>query len=1041
MTPERWQRIKSLFEAALDLPPQDRPAFVREACLDASLREEVICLLSHHEDSSDRLDKPFVRLDDCFREPPSLVQGAELARRFRIERLLGRGGMGEVYRAFDLELREKVALKALHPSIASDPRSIERFKREIQLARRVTHPNVCRIHDLVAHDGPQRRLWFLTMELIEGETLGERLEKKGPIAPAEALALLDQMAAGLDSAHRQGVIHRDFKPSNVMLTRNREGGWRAAVTDFGLARLLSDQDLSTLSATGQGFGTLRYMSPEQLRGLPAVPASDIYALGLVIFEMLTGHPPDHRESPLSSALERLQGSVPPLESLPADTDSTWERAVKRCLQPDPSQRPHSAQEALALLHPERPTTPRPKRFPPATLPRRPGSLSAWLRRKTPVLLTASILALGALAVAALWRPKDEGRAASPAAGRLTAVVTWSSDEKNSRISPDQRWISFVSNRDEKERVFLAGSKGESPVPIAGPEGKILDTLWSPESDRIAILVRQSDQTYLQIIPAFFGGVVQFSHAVKAVGNPRRLVRWEGTNVYLEFAPRREGPGWLGRVDVLTGALTPQVFAAAPFDNAGGFDLSHHGNRVLFAGLRGERTDIWTCGLDGTDLRRITDDENFESQPRWLGSSQEAVAFVSNRSGHNDIWAADLESGLFRRLTSDTSVEWLEDTASDGSFVTFQTVDEKSDLWRLDALSGEQARLTADSLPDFWPSLSAESRLLVFQRNPSSLPGFLRDSAFYGRILLVEGPDFLHQLPTTLAEPGFAPRLSPDGKWIAYLRRLPDSGSRPGMLQGRVQLRVHHLASRQDRELSNDYQLEYCDPFPLNWTSSNMAWGADGSLLFAALSPQGLSQITQCPLTGGPCRVVVEVSDSEMRLEDLYPAPDSRRLAYLRRSLTGDASWSLHVADLASGLQREVLAGTGDISLKGWIGEDEWVLLRTSPGLSPVSADVLRVGLDSPPEVIGTVRNVYRQGSSFDPASGNLYLILQRGKTQELAAFSLATRRLRMPTSSQDFNAGISGLNASAAESIVYARHSRSRDIWMVRLGLPEGSSM
>jgi eukaryotic-like serine/threonine-protein kinase len=267
--------------------------------------------------------------------PPALAEGRLLAGRFRIVKFIDRGGMGDVYEAEDLELRERVALKTVRPEIAGVPQAMERFKREIQLARRVTHPNVCRIFDIFHDKTESGDITFLTMELLPGETLHHRLSRIGRMTTTEALPIIRQMAAGLGAAHNVGVIHRDFKSSNVMLIPLDADAqqFRAVVTDFGLARpAIAHQSLATLSNAGEALGTPAYMAPEQLENGPITPATDIYALGIVIYEAIAGTLPWDGDSGLAVALKRLQGPPPSPRVHVPELDEVWEAGILRCLE-------------------------------------------------------------------------------------------------------------------------------------------------------------------------------------------------------------------------------------------------------------------------------------------------------------------------------------------------------------------------------------------------------------------------------------------------------------------------------------------------------------------------------------------------------------------------------------------------------------------------------------------------------------------------------------------------------------------------------------
>jgi eukaryotic-like serine/threonine-protein kinase len=282
-----------------------------------------------------------------------------LANRYRIYRLLGRGGMGQVYEAEDTELRERVALKTLLPGIAADAGMILRFKREIQLARKISHPNVCRVFDFARHPADvstSASVFFLTMEFLDGETLANRITRAGSLPASEALHYLTQMADALDAAHRAGVIHRDFKPSNVMLVgANGTNGPpvrqvdRAVVTDFGLACRIVPSPESTRTASGQIAGTIDYMAPELFTGGEASVASDIYALGLVAYKMVTGILPFESRSPLAGVIRRAAEPVPSACACIPGLDAAWDRALARALDLDPGSRFASAREFVSVL--------------------------------------------------------------------------------------------------------------------------------------------------------------------------------------------------------------------------------------------------------------------------------------------------------------------------------------------------------------------------------------------------------------------------------------------------------------------------------------------------------------------------------------------------------------------------------------------------------------------------------------------------------------------------------------------------------------------
>lgn len=258
--------------------------------------------------------------------------GTLLLRRYRLAAAIGIGGMGTVYRGYDLKIGQPVALKFLSPHLENDRDRIDRLIAEVRLGRRVTHPNVCRTYDIAEVDSHH----FIVMELVEGEDLSSLLQRMGRLPEEKALGIARDVCAGLAAAHEQGIIHRDLKPGNVMI----DGRGRARITDFGIAS--SVEDLPERHAV---MGTLGYMAPEQAVGAAPTAATDVYAIGVLLYQMLTGELP-HRQA---SIFERPAAPPIPPSSFVPDLDPRIEALIARCLAIDPAARPASAGEVLAAL--------------------------------------------------------------------------------------------------------------------------------------------------------------------------------------------------------------------------------------------------------------------------------------------------------------------------------------------------------------------------------------------------------------------------------------------------------------------------------------------------------------------------------------------------------------------------------------------------------------------------------------------------------------------------------------------------------------------
>ncbi len=379
-------------------------------------------------------------------ETETLRPGDRLGGRFVIVQFLARGGMGEVYEAADDHLQGKhCALKTLRPQIANDPDMRARFEREVMLAREVSHPNVCPMFDIFREETPRGPLLFLTMKLLRGESLSARLNRGGSMPGEAAMHLAKQMAAALDAAHKAGVIHRDFKPGNVML-EGSGADTRVSITDFGLSRLYESD--STLSETGRISGTAGYIAPELLQGHVATPASDVYAFGIVLHEMLTGSKPTTK----SHKFDFVRPS-----SLKQEVSRGWDRVIFGCLTFDPSRRFQSASEALAAYD----------------APSMPRSASRTLHVSRRAWLPAVAVLLLALLAISWWQAGRIRNWLHPLPRqRFVALLAWppsdatnSADEPLLRASLDAIAIELVrAEPSARNFVLLSPSDAGQPAP-------------------------------------------------------------------------------------------------------------------------------------------------------------------------------------------------------------------------------------------------------------------------------------------------------------------------------------------------------------------------------------------------------------------------------------------------------------------------------------------------------------------------------------------------------------------------------------------------
>jgi hypothetical protein len=332
------ERVKQIFNRALDLAPDERAAFLDRACADdTGLRGRVERLLGSLDRAGTFLASPTqtAPTDGATLHGPRLDPGSTLGNRYRIVELAATGGMGQVYRAEDLELGQTVALKLIPEQVGQDPKRLALLRAEVRVARQVSHPNVCRVYDIGEADGRH----FLSMEWIEGRDLESVLRVEGRLPADRAAFLARQICAGVAAAHDRGVVHRDLKPSNVMLDERDV----VRITDFGLAEVAT-----VVRGARAREGTPRYMSPEQLDGRDVGLASDIYSLGLVLYELFTGRPVHSGDSLEEITQSHRKAPTPPSRLAP-QIDRRVERLILRCLAEDPKRRPLSARDLADAL--------------------------------------------------------------------------------------------------------------------------------------------------------------------------------------------------------------------------------------------------------------------------------------------------------------------------------------------------------------------------------------------------------------------------------------------------------------------------------------------------------------------------------------------------------------------------------------------------------------------------------------------------------------------------------------------------------------------
>ena len=526
LSPYDLQRLKEVFAGARALPASNRQAYLSVACAgNEALREEVESLLASDERAKSFLESPAVIQGDDTPHIARLSEGQRLGV-YRVQALLGAGGMGEVYRARDTKLDRAVAIKILPEAFAADTERIARFQREAKTLASLNHPNIAHIHGLEESYG----VCALVMELVEGEDLAQRIAR-GAIPVAEALPIAKQMADALEAAHEQGIIHRDLKPANIKV---RPDG-AVKVLDFGLAKALDPtsgaaEDAMTspgpgVRATEAGviLGTAAYMSPEQARGRPVDKRTDIWAFGCVLYEMLTGRPVFAGKT-MSDLLAAVLTTDPDWTTLPEETPAPIRKLLRRCLEKDRKRRLDSAADARLEIDDVLATPPGE-----ASVVTRPRP--TWHKWSLAAAVLIVVIISAAAAVAILRQPAAYPmHFAIPVIGEVNQLA----------ISSDGKFLVFVMPDETTGKTILSVQAigDRHAVTLVGTEGASYP-FWSPDSQYVGFF---AEGKIMKVRAG--GGPVQL---VVPVTMTARGASWGASNVIV-YSQRAGGPLWRVNAD-------------------------------------------------------------------------------------------------------------------------------------------------------------------------------------------------------------------------------------------------------------------------------------------------------------------------------------------------------------------------------------------------------------------------------------------------------------------------------------------------------------
>jgi Tol biopolymer transport system component len=770
MDPERHRIIERLAADALTRNEEQRSAFLTEACAgDEGLRREVEFLIASARTTTVVGERSHEH--ETLQAAPGQTIG-----RYRIQSLLGAGGMGEVWLATDTMLGRKVALKLLRSELAGATERLHRFFLEAKAASALNHPNIITIYEIGAAEGIQ----FIATEFVDGVTLRHRIAG-GPMEMAETLAVVKQISAALESAHKAGIVHRDIKPENIMV--RPEG--LVKVLDFGLARVTEPREESLSKAPadhirtdpGKLMGTLHYMSPEQARGLPVDSRSDIFSFGIVLYEMLTGNRPFQGATSMDVLVAIVDKPAPPLTHYVPDAPAALQRIVGKALEKDANARYASIKdlstELQAIERTRASGISAPGREPEGSPRQHAASVP---RRRGAIVVAAAFMVLAGLGTGIyLWL---QGPVEQPQATKISPLIGLSGRKANPAFSPDESRIAFAWDGGTNEQVaphdiYVKEIGAGEPLRLTtAPEDDIMP-VWTPDGRYITFERVMPDHDDVYRVPASGGKEQKIAETLRGSS-------WSPNGKTLAVdAVRKPGiEAGIFLVSIDTGASKRLTTAPAPATDQGPV-FSPDGSTIAFQRHYRDPggSDILVVPVSGGAPKNLTlgHDVILSIGMTWTADSREVI-FTPTRGGSAGLWRIPLNGGAMRPIPVPDQNPGSPTISRSGRKLAWSVSSRDSNIWRSEG-PGFAGHPTPEKFGPLKPMLTFPGEDHSPQFSPDGQRIVFSSGRTGGEDLWTCDRDGHNLLQlTTQHGPTGSPHWSPDGRWITFDAHTEGSGA-------------------------------------------------------------------------------------------------------------------------------------------------------------------------------------------------------------------------------------------------------------------------
>jgi serine/threonine protein kinase len=806
MTPERYKKIESLFGEAKKLPPEERARFLAQACgPDETLHREVESLLGYDDQAASFIDIPVVQ------RPVSSLSGKQIDH-YHIVSLLGRGGMGEVYRARDDRLDREVAIKILPAAYSSDADRLRRFDQEARAAGRLNHPNVLTVYDVGVYEGSP----YIVHELLEGHELRTELDQ-GTVPQRRALQYAQQIANGLAAAHAKNIVHRDLKPENIFITNDG----RVKILDFGLAKLKAPVAPRAPESVTHGFttepgivmGTVGYMAPEQIRGQETDGRADVFALGVILYEMLGGRAPFSGDSSVEIMNAILKNDPPELTAANGNIPPVLASIVQRCLEKKPEQRFQSASDLAFALQTLSST------FQTPNIAAKPIPRSLPTRRLAWVSLAALLAIAGALLAWGLDRSDYWWR--NPLINaQFTPLTDFPEAERGATISRDGKFVAFISDRDGPFDVWAGQigtgefrnlTQGRAPD-IGNP--RVRNLVFSPDGSQLTHEVRIGGRVASWAVPTMGGSVRPYIDGTELAWSP------DGSRmVYHKDTPG--DPIFVGTPDDRVGK---QIYAAEPGVHCHYPVWAPDGEFIYFVkGFPPDEMDIWRIKPSGESPEKITFHNSLVAYPTLLNGR--LLLYIARAGDGSGPWlyGMDVERRRPHRISLGVELYTSIAASADGRRFAATVANPDAGLWRMpisDQIVEESAarRIALPTVRALSPRIGPGYMLYLSSKGGNDGIWKFSDGA---AVELWSGS--LGQVPEGAA-------ISPDGQRIAFTAQKG----------GRNRLYSMNSTGTDIKELATSLNVRGAP-----------VWAPAGTGLTVAADQDKTTGLFNVPLDGGP----------------------------------------------------------------------------------------------------------------------------------------------------------------------------------------------